>query len=570
LAEKLVAVYISEYKGVYLNNKVMWWDKLSKPQYGGEIVISSPSNIENFDPYFSEHFTQIYTGWLERLLAEDWTLDQAVFDYKLISPHRYLKGHLAESWEFSEPGTLVFHLRQGIHWQDIPPVNGREFTADDVAYHFHRLYGLGSGFTEPSPAQDKTIMYQDLVSVIAIDKYTVAFKWKIANPEFIMQFLITNHSPVLAIEAREAVEKWGNVNDWRRAIGTGPFFLKEFVSGISATMVKNPNYWGCDERYPQNKLPYADQVRILILPDKNETLEAFLAGKIDVIDGISMEQAQQIKKTNPDILQISHQTTGTITIDPRNDVAPFSDIRVRKAMQMAVDLPGIAKNHYGGTVEPYPSTLSSKCVKVWGNGWEFAYESWPQNLKDEYAYNPAKARQLLTDAGYPNGFKTNIAVDGGVDLKLLQMVKSYFTEVGIDMEIRPMVANQKHDQLAYSGGTLGLDVEPFRELPRLRTGYPLNTHLMISDPVFDSFFPRAQAAASLDETKQIFREANEYVARQHFAISLLPKPKNYSFCQPWLKGYNAQFGATSWSPPSLSFYASRFWIDQRLKKSMGH
>jgi peptide/nickel transport system substrate-binding protein len=239
-------------------------------------------------------------------------------------------------------------------------------------------------------------------------------------------------------------------------------------------------------------------------------------------------------------------------------------------MQMAVDLPGIAKNHYGGTVEPYPSTLSSKCVKVWGNGWEFAYESWPQNLKDEYAYNPAKARQLLTDAGYPNGFKTNIAVDGGVDLKLLQMVKSYFTEVGIDMEIRPMVANQKHDQLAYSGGTLGLDVEPFRELPRLRTGYPLNTHLMISDPVFDSFFPRAQAAASLDETKQIFREANEYVARQHFAISLLPKPKNYSFCQPWLKGYNAQFGATSWSPPSLSFYASRFWIDQRLKKSMGH
>jgi peptide/nickel transport system substrate-binding protein len=553
-----------------LNNKVMWWDKLGKPQYGGEMVISSPSNIENFDPYFSEHFTQIYTGWLERLLAEDWTLDPAIFDYKLISPHRYLKGHLAESWEFTEPGTLVFHLRQGIHWQDIPPVKGREFTADDVAYHFHRLYGLGSGFTEASPAQDKTIMYQDLISVIAIDKYTVAFKWKITNPEFIMQFLITNHSPVLAIEAREAVEKWGNVNDWRRAIGTGPFFLKEFVSRSSATMVRNPNYWGCDERYPQNKLPYVDQVRILILPDKNETLEAFLSGKIDVIDGISMEQAQQIKKTNPDISQISHQTTGAITIDPRNDVAPFNDIRVRKAMQMAVDLPGIAKNHYGGTVEPYPSTLSSKCVKIWGDGWAFSYESWPQDLKDEYAYNPTKSRQLLADAGYPSGFKTNIAVDGGVDLKLLQMVKSYFTEVGIDMEIRPMGANQKHDQLAYSGGTLGLDVEPFRELPRLRTGYPLNTHLMINDPVFDSFFPRAQAAANLDETKQIFREANEYVARQHFAISLLPKPKNYSFCQPWLKGYNAQFGATSWSPPSLSFYASRFWIDQQLKKSMGH
>jgi len=63
---------------------------------------------------------------------------------------------------------------------------------------------------------------------------------EIANPEFIMQFLITNHSPVLAIEAREAVEKWGNVNDWRRAIGTGPFFLKEFVSGIFSDNGQNP------------------------------------------------------------------------------------------------------------------------------------------------------------------------------------------------------------------------------------------------------------------------------------------------------------------------------------------
>jgi len=91
-------------------------------------------------------------------------------------------------------------------------------------------------------------------------------------------------------------------------------------------------------------------------------------------------------------------------------------------------------------------------LKVWGNGWEFAYESWPQNLKDEYAYNPAKADNFLTDAGYPNGFKTNIAVDGGVDLKLLQMVSHILPEVGIDMEIRPMVANQKHESIGLFRG----------------------------------------------------------------------------------------------------------------------
>jgi len=550
-----------------LNKKVMWWDKLGKPQYGGELVISSPSNIENFDPYFSEHLTQIYTGWLERLAAEDWTLAPKVFDYKLISPHQYMKGNLAESWEFIEPGTIVFHLRKGIRWQNIPPVNGREFIADDVAFHFHRLYGLGSGYTNQSMHHNKVIMYKDLISVTATDKYTVVFKWAIKNPEFILELLVTNHSPELVIEAREAVEKWGDVNDWHHAIGTGPFILKEFVPGGSATLVRNPNYWGYDERYPENQLPYVDQIKILILPDKNKALEGFLDGKIDVIDGLSFDQAQKIKETHPEILLINYPTTGAITIDPRNDVAPFSDIRVRKAMQMAIDLPGIAKGYYRGTIDPFPSTLSSKSVNVWGYGWDFSYEKWPQDLKDEYAYNPTKARQLLTDAGYPDGFKTNIVINSGTDLDLLKIVQTYFEDVGIKMEIRPLTTNQKHDQLAYSSGTLGLDVEPFRELPRLRTGYPLNTHLMISDPVFDLFFPRAQAAANIDDTKKIFREANEYIARQHFAISLLPRPKNCSLCQPWLKGYSGQFGATSWSPPSLSFYTSRFWIDTKLKNS---
>ena len=90
-----------------------------------------------------------------------------------------------------------------------------------------------------------------------------------------------------------------------------------------------------------------------------------------------------------------------------------------------------------------------------------------------------------------------------------------------------------------------------------------------SDPVMDSFYPRAIKATTEDEVKKILIEANEYVARQHFAISLM-NPVKYSIAQPWLKGYTGQFGSISRSPQSLSFYTSRFWIDQKLKKSMGH
>ena len=89
-----------------------WWDKLGTPQYGGEMVVRSTRNIVNFDPYNGAHLTEIYGAWLERLCAEDWTLDPAVFSYKTMAPNHFLRGHLAESWEFSDPYTLVFHLRK--------------------------------------------------------------------------------------------------------------------------------------------------------------------------------------------------------------------------------------------------------------------------------------------------------------------------------------------------------------------------------------------------------------------------------------------------------------------------
>ena len=162
------------------------------------------------------------------------------------------------------------------------------------------------------------------------------------------------------IENPEAVREWGNLNDWHHAIGTGPFILKDFIPGDSATLIKNPDYWGYDERHPRNKLPYVDEVNYLIIPDEAAALDMMRAGKIDIIEHISPLQAQAMRKTNPEILQITHPDANAASMEPRNDVAPFNDIRVRKAMQMAIDLPTIAKTYYRGTVEPYPATLTTR------------------------------------------------------------------------------------------------------------------------------------------------------------------------------------------------------------------
>ena len=557
-------------------NAAKWWEKLGKPQYGGEMNIRLNRRIVNLDPYFGHHLTQIHTAWMEKMFVDDWTLEPKKYDYQRnLRPNQWVKGHLAESWEFTDPYTFVVHLRKGIHWQDIPPANGREFVADDIAFHFHRLYGLGSGYTEPAPSQAAIPAFKQLVSVTATDRYTVVFKWKTSNQELILDAL-QEVVTTLCIENPEAVKKWGDVRDWNHAIGTGPFILKDFDAGSGASLVKNPNYWGHDERYPQNKLPYIDSLKLRIIPDQATSLAEMRTGRIDVVDQISPVLAQEMRKTNPEILQLTLSQTAT-TIDPRNDVAPFNDIRVRKAMQIAIDLQGLAKNYYNGTVDPYPSTLTSRHMKGWG----FPYEEWPQDLKDEYAYNPALAKKLLAEAGYPNGFKTNIVADTAGDMQLLELVKSYFARVGIDMEIRPMESTDwiafvlnghKHDQLAQRPvSPFGHAYEPIRQLNRLKTGI-LSNYLMVSDPVFDSYQPKAVAATSEDELKQILRDANERIARQHFAISLL-QPMQYSLYQPWLKGYNGQFGSVcsaAGSPQLLFFYPARFWIDRELKKKMGH
>jgi len=540
-----------------------WWDSLGKPQYGGTLTLRLAVNVAGFDPYFMSTAMSI-NPWWERLYQDDWTLNPSVFGYKLgYRPSDYVKGDLAESWSFTDPGTFVVHLRQGIHWQDIPPANGRELTADDVVFNYDRMYGLGSGMT-PYPYADPR--FKQLISVTASDKYTVVLKWSTPNPEFILELMETISGSQVVLNP-EVVKLYGDANDWHHAVGTGPFIMKDFVSASSLTCVKNPNYWGYDERYPQNQLPYIDTLKILIIPDNATALAAMRTGKIDVMDGMSYTTAQQMQKSSPEILQISNPAGIALTVDMRNDHAPFTDIRVREAMQIAIDLPTIAKTYYYDTCPPYPTSMTTRYM----TGWGFPYEQWPQDLKDQYAYNPTQAKALLASAGYPNGFKTNIAADTASDLDLLQIIKSYWAAVGIDMEIRTMdsvsliafVQNQKkYDQLGYRvNGSMGSSSEPIKELALFVTGASTNFQL-ISDPVVDSNYTKAMAATSVDQVKQILKDENEYFSRQHFTVALL-HPSFFAFYQPWLIGYNGASSAlpgTGSGPPLLYFYAARFWI----------
>jgi peptide/nickel transport system substrate-binding protein len=277
-----------------------------------------------------------------------------------------------------------------------------------------------------------------------------------------------------------------------------------------------------------------------------------------------------MQKTNPEILQVGVPQSVATPLNPRNDVKPFNDIRVREAMQMAIDLPDIASNYYGGTCSPDPSTLTSNYM----TGWGFPYDQWPQNLKDEYAYNPTAAKELLAAAGYPNGFQTDIVASSDSDMELLQIIQSYFSAVGINMSIQIMDpaswtsfvrTSHKEDQMSTRPvGSIGNTLPPTQQFDFYLTNTPVN-YCMVSDPVYDAFHTEAMAATSIDGIKQALRDANEYVAQQHFNITLL-QPNNFCLYQPWLKGYNGQAQSIGeWGTVGTKycgFFAARFWINK--------
>ena len=537
-----------------------WWDTLGTPQYGGTITVSQTGNLTQWDPYATGG-TNVLLMYLQQMDSDNWTVSPSTFAFQFIfRPPEDLVGSLATSWSMPDVNDFVVVLRQNVYWQNISPVNGRQFTATDVVYDMDRMYGLGGGFTVPSPyASSDVISRAAMNSVTITAPWTIDFHWTTGNPENILETQLDQGTASQDFVAQEAVSLWGNLNDWHHAIGTGPFILTDFVDSSSASFVRNPTYWGTDERHPGNKLPYADNVHILIIPQLPTALAALRTGKIDLVENNGIQSANAMKTTNPEILQVAiPQAAEGMALC--NAQPPYNNLQVREACQLAQNLPLIAQTYYNGTVSPIPQTLT---LSTMGGGWGNPYPNWPADLQAQYAYNPTLAKQLLAQAGFPNGFTTTCVANNTSDLDLMQILNSNLAAIGITVNVTLMdnaswgtycISNKKSTAMSFCDGRpFGNAYSPIRQLQLFRTGYG-GDYSLVSDPTFDAYYPAAVAATDITQIKSIVAQANLYVAQQHFGVSIV-SPNFYSFVQPWLKGYNGQNGAAS-----SGFYLARFWV----------
>ncbi len=433
-------------------------EMVTVPEYGGTIRAIVNLKLEGLDPYWAFN-TGYFIGLVnEKLGIPDWAIDRSKVGYStMYMPGEALTGQLAESWENPDPLTYVFKIRDGVVWHDKAPVNGRQLTAHDVAYSFDRLLGLSGGERRPH-VNTTAIGRLSWESITATDEFTVEFKLQEPSLDALDAILKGPHMMVIA---REVVEQFGDIQDWRNVTGTGPYQLTDVVQGSSWTYTKNGDYWGTDPKFPEYRLPYADTVEYVMVNDPAATLSLMRSGQADFM-GValfshltSVDQAVNLQKTNPD-LELhpwSFRAETAIGFIPKG---PFSDIRVRQALSLAIDQEAIAENYMQGWGDASPSGPIGPAVL----GYFMPYEEWPDGVKQYYRYDPEAAEKLLDEAGYPRGadgvrFKTIYEHYEFFDLGYYQIAMDYLRQIGIDVETQ-IVTRAEYIDKAVNHTSLGL------------------------------------------------------------------------------------------------------------------
>ncbi len=523
---------------------------VEKPQYGGTVTVIRGADVTTWDPLVgSSDGGNGYIGAgavYEMLTIGDWSADRSENDFSTnYVPPKFQTGYaLMVSYENPDPLTYIIHIREGVHYEDKPPVNGRELTSTDVKYSIDRLLCLGEFADEnPLPRSFYPRWVTFFESAEIVDKYTVIFHLKEPWPVFPEYFGAGDYMPF--IHPREVRDEQGEDFSWEHVVAWGPWTLQDVVSGSSVTYDKHPNYYGHDENFPKNQIPYADHFKILIIPDASTQMAALRTGKVDHSRGIalSLTDAISLKETNPELMFNMFSSTAP-AIEVRYDLEPWSDIRVRRAMQMAIDIPAIRDSYYYGLGETFPSMVTS----AWPQYYQ-PLEEYPQEVQDAFTYNPEKAKELLAEAGYPNGFSQNMPLSSATSPEtrdLSDMFASYWEAIGITTNIVTR-ESAAHSTFIYSGeqemnwmasfcNWIPGEIMGWYYGGQEKTAWNFGS---ANDPVFNKYLEDAMGEPDPDKRDELFRAGFIRGTSQFFYIAgpsrvghrqVLPMPNRV---RPW-------------------------------------
>jgi peptide/nickel transport system substrate-binding protein len=417
----------------------------AQPQPGGiyKVIFRAKASLFGYPPRMAGAAKDYAAPFFDRLLS--------------VGDDGKYKPGLALSWDIPKDGkSITFKLRKGVAFHDGTPFNAQ---------------AVKSNFDDLIPP--RATILSGISSVDVVDDYTVKISLINYN-NLIFYHLAAN--PATWIYSPEALKK--NGADWATThpVGTGPFMLKEYVPNISLALVKNPNYW-------QKGLPYLDGIEMMMIPDPMTQIITLKAGQANAIYAALENVVQLSDEGYP--LQTAPGSLLSMNFDSKNSEI-FSKLKVRQAMEYAIDKEAIC----GG---PGKLIYTPMYQMVSSNSPDYNKACPPRK------YNPAKAKKLLAEAGYPNGFSFKfLAVeyawkDGFV------AIQNYLDKVGIKMDLNYISTS------AFSlinSGKIEKGAAAFHSIPTAsNTLFRLDTYLRSDSPIFPYIVKPAGIDKLIDQAK---------------------------------------------------------------------
>src|SRR5690606_37102252 len=302
------------------------------------------------------------------------------------------------SWTQLDELTYEFKLREGVKFH-----NGEPFKASDVKFTFERLL-------DPDTRADAKFLLEVIDEVQVIDDYTVRIKTKAPFSPILAHLA----HPVAAILNEKAVKEAGDAYGTRVAVGTGPFRLVSWVSQSHLILARFDDYGG--------EKATVSQLVIRAIPERTVRATELETGNVDI--AYDLEPVDRMRlEFDPNIKLFMTESLSASYIGFNVQKPPFDDVRVRQAINYAIDVEPLVDVIYSGQAVQAFGPLSAQ---VFGAHTDL----------ESYPYDPQKARELLAEAGYPNGFRTSIWTnDNPLRIQIAEVVQQYLADVGIQADV---------------------------------------------------------------------------------------------------------------------------------------
>jgi len=397
---------------------------------------------------------------------------------------------LAERWYTTDSKNYTFFLRKGVRFS-----NGREMKAADVKFALDRAMN-------PETKHPYRVQYDAIQDVIVKDDYTVTVALKRVDATF----LYTMARAGSVIYPREAVDTLKS-----QPIGTGPFTVAEWVRGDRIVLVKNKDYW-------VKGLPRLDRVVYRFIPDPSVTLAALKAGDIDVSAfGIGPEVVNELKKDSR-FQVIMGDTTNDVTLSMNNSKKPYSDKRVRLAITHAINKEEVLK----GAMFGHGKILGSNVDPT---------NPYFVDVSKRVGYDPAKAKKLLAEAGYPNGFDAvfKVAPDYYYTVRSAEIIVSQLAKVGIRATIQQIEWGQWLSQVFCLAPcqTPDYDMSIIGHAEAWDIGNFANPkyYFRWDSPAFQKLYQDSQATVDDKKRRELYVKMQEMLADEAPAVWLFMHPR---------------------------------------------